>query len=101
MFISFKFTQTETRYHTTEKEALGILLVLEEYRWLIKGSDFLVKFYIDHMVLITILRGDDTRDRISRWQLRLAEYDFEIKHIPGKELAITDGLSRLKGFPAY
>lgn len=38
--------------------------------------------------------------RISRWQLALSEFDLDIHHLPGKELAIADGLSRIQGYPS-
>jgi hypothetical protein len=37
-FISKKFLDTETRYHTTEREALAIVRCLEETRWLVNEN---------------------------------------------------------------
>ncbi|RDI83557.1 hypothetical protein Vi05172_g6513 [Venturia inaequalis] len=96
MFMSFKFSDAERRYHTTEREALSVLKCLEECRYLIKGSTHETILYTDHSALISVLQGDDARDRISRWQYRLSEYDLHIVHIPGKDLTVADGLSRLR-----
>lgn len=38
MFMSFRFTDVQTRYHATEREALAVLKAVEEARWLLKGS---------------------------------------------------------------
>lgn len=89
--MSFQFLPAETRYHTTEREALSVLKCLEEARWLVKGSPYPVELYTDHQALLKVLRGEDGHGRIARWQLRLGEYDLEIKHVPGKELLIGDG----------
>jgi len=37
-FISKKFLDAETRYHTTEREALAIVRCLEETRWLVNEN---------------------------------------------------------------
>jgi len=96
MFISKRLLPAETRYSTTEREALAILRCLEEVRWLIIGSPFLTKVYTDHQALVILLRKDDAHGRIVRWQIRLAEYDIEYIHIPGKENVLADGLSRIR-----
>ena len=95
MFILKRFLPVETRYSTTEREALAILRCLEEVCWLVLGSPFPTKIYTDHQALLGLLRKDDAHGRIVRWQVRLAEYDVEYIHIPGKENVLADGLSRL------
>ena len=95
MFISKRLAPAETRYSTTEREALAILRCLEEVRWLILGSPFPTKIYTDHQALLGLLRKDDAHGRIVRWQIRLAEYDVEYIHKPGRENVIADGLSRM------
>ena len=96
MFISKRFLPVETRYSTKEREALVILRCLEEVRWLVLGSPFPTKVYTDHRALLGLLRKDDAYGRIVRWQVRLAEYDIEYIHIPGKENVLADGMSRIR-----
>jgi len=96
MFISKRFLPAETRYSTTEREALAILRCLEEVRWLVLGSPFSAKIYTDHKALLGLLQKDDAHGRIVRWQVRLAEYDVEYIHIPGKENVLADGMSRMR-----
>jgi len=74
---------------------LAILRCLEEVRWLVLGSPFPTKVYTDHQALLGLLRKDDAHGRIVRWQIRLAEYDVEYIHIPGRENVVADGLSRM------
>ena len=97
MFISKQLAKPETRYSATEREALAVLRCLEEVRWMVVGSPFPTKVYTDHQALVTLLRKDDAHGRIAGWQVRLSEYDVEYIHIPGKENALADGLSRMPG----
>ena len=96
MFLSKRLIAAETRYSTTEREALAILRCLEEVRWLVLGSPYPTKVYTDHKALLGLLRKDDAHGRIVRWQIRLAEYDVEYIHIAGKENALADGMSRMR-----
>jgi len=93
-FISKKFLDAETRYHTMNREALAIVRCLEETRWLVNENRHPVLIYTDHKCLKTALQNSD-KGRIVGWQLRLSEYDFRIIHIKGKENALADGMSRL------
>ena len=92
--ISKKFLDAETRYHTTEREALAIVRCLEEVRWLVNENLHEIIVYTDHECLKTALKNTD-KGRIVGWQLRLSEYDLHIVHVKGKENVLADGLSRL------
>lgn len=39
--------------------------------------------------------NDDARGRLSRWQLRFAEFGFKVKYVPSKTNVVVDGLSRI------
>jgi hypothetical protein len=93
MFMSFRLSDAETRYHTTEREALAVVRCLEEVHWLVLGATYPVKLYTDHQALTTILQGNDARGCIAQWQYQLSEYWLEYIHVPGQELAIADELS--------
>ena len=100
MFMSFRLADAETRYHTTEREALAVVRSLAEVRWLIMGSQWPTKIYTDHEALESVMRkGTDVHGRIARWMDRLTEYDYEIHHRPCKAniMGIADGLSRMPG----
>ena len=95
MFISKRLADAETRYTTTEQEALAVVRCLAEVRWLVLGARFPTKVYTDHSALITLLKHDDAHVRIGKWQVKLAEYDLQYVHVPGSQNVIADGLSRL------
>lgn len=54
--------------------------------------------YTDYQALLKVLKSEDVTGRISRRQLSLSEYDLDIFHVPGKDLAVADGLSRIQGW---
>lgn len=100
LFLSFQLTPAQSRYHTTEREALAVVKALAEVRWIVKGSKVPIMLYTDHQALLKTLQSKDATGRISRWQLALSEYDLNIYHVPGSEIAIADGLSRIEGYPS-
>ena len=95
-FISKKLTPEETRYHTTDREALAVVRCLEECRWLVmQAASIPVILYTDHKALLSILQGESSSTRIAGWQLRLGEYNLDIVHVKGTENGLADGLSRI------
>jgi len=54
-FISKKFLDAKTHYHTTEQEALAIIRCLESTRWLVNENQHPVLIYTDHECLKTAL----------------------------------------------
>ena len=54
MFISFWLEDTETQYNTMEREALAVVQYLAEVWWLVTGSKYPIKFYIDYSALENI-----------------------------------------------
>ena len=100
MFMSFKLEEVETRYHTTEREALAVVRCLAEVRCFVMGHAYPVMLYTDHQALETILKiGTDAHGRIARWMDRLTEYDYIVKHGPCKSniMRLADGMSRMPG----
>ena len=59
----------------------------------LEGTTFLVR--CDHRALLSVLTGMSPNTRINRWRLRLSEYNYEIRHKPGKDHKVADALSRL------
>ncbi|CAM9803902.1 unnamed protein product, partial [Heterosigma akashiwo] len=61
------------------------------YLWLSKGT--VIK--TDHSALRSLMNIKNPTNRLARWQLALADFDFEIQHLSGKANVIADALSRL------
>lgn len=54
MFMFFQLENAETRYNIMEKKALAVVQCLAEVVWLITGSKYPIKPYIDHSALENI-----------------------------------------------
>jgi hypothetical protein len=91
-----KFSAAQTHYSQPEKECLAIVRAFKEYRTYLLGSK--VTVYTDHQSLTYILNTRRSMDgittRMFRWVIKLQEYDFVVKFIPGLKLTNADSLSR-------
>ena len=67
-------SDTEKKYDRYEKEALAIIFCVTHYRRL-HGRKFTL--VTDHKVLVWFQNSKDPCLRVSRWRLKLAEYDFD------------------------
>ncbi|KAL1131420.1 hypothetical protein AAG570_011037 [Ranatra chinensis] len=80
------------RYSTIERELLGIVWAVQQFRPYLLGRRFVIK--TDHKPLVWVEKLDETSSRISRWKEILAAYDFEIKYTSVKDNVVADCLSR-------
>ena len=95
MFISKCLESAETRYTTTEQEALVVVRCLAEVRWHVLGATYPTKVYTDHSALINLLKHDDTHGRNRLWQTKVAKYYVDYVHVLGTQNVNADGMSRL------
>jgi len=94
-FASRSLTSAETKYAQIEKEALASTWACERFHLYIFGRKFMLE--TDHKPLVPLLSTkplDKIPLRVQRFRMRLMQYDYEIKHVPGKQLLIADALSR-------
>ena len=49
----------------------------------------------DHHSLKWLMNIDDASGRLSRWRLRLSEFDFEVRCVKGVKNSLADAMSRL------
>ena len=89
-FASRALTASELKYHTQEKEALGIMWACEKFRPYLLGETFDVE--TDHGSLKWLMGTQ--KGRLSRWAMRLSEFDLTIKPKPGTANGNADGPSR-------
>ena len=88
-------TETERRYAQIEKEALAVTWACEKFADFVLGCHFEIE--TDHSPLVPLLSTkhlDNLPPRVLRFQLRLARFDYDISHVPGKYLYTADALSR-------
>ena len=94
-YASHSVTQTERRYAQIEKEALAITWACQRFSDYVLGRKFTIES--DHKPLIPILNTknlDSLPPRVIRFHLRLAKFDYVVKHVPGELLYTADALSR-------
>jgi len=92
-YCSKTLTAALSRYSTTDRELLGVLLSVRKFRYYILGRRTLI--LTNHCPLrhIDAIRNSSNA-RLCRWALQLSGYDQEIKYNPGKSHLAEDCLSR-------
>ena len=88
------FTPAQTRYCTTRREALSVMVGLTKYRHFLLNRTVTVE--TDHASLCHIMRSKNLSAQLQRYREYMADYDIQWKHVPGKFQVISDFLSRLR-----
>ncbi len=88
-------TSTEQRYAQIDKEALAFIWACERLSDYLVGLKFLI--HTDHKPLVPLFSRKHLEElpiRVQRFRMRMMRFQFSIAHVPGKDLAIADALSR-------
>ncbi|KAF9761189.1 Retrovirus-related Pol polyprotein from transposon [Nosema granulosis] len=86
--FSKTFDKCQSNYSVTDKELLGVIKGIENYRHYLLGRPFILR--TDHKALVYLWNNKNSNCRILRWALKLQEYSFKIEHIKGTD-NIEDG----------
>jgi len=92
-YASRSLTGAEQNYNTTEKELLAIIWAIDRFRPYLYGVEF--DLITDHKPLTYMTDLNLGSARITRWKMRLQEYNFNIIHKAGKDHTNADTLSRI------
>ena len=91
-YASRSLSDTEKKYSTYEKEALIIIFCVTHFCPYLYGRKFTL--VTDHKPLVWFQNSKDPCSQVSRWRLKLAEYDFDVVYWAGKMNVNADALSR-------
>ena len=90
-----KLHKSELNYSTTDKECLAVVEALTAYRPYILGNRF--DLYTNHQSLKRLLtRTKEHSGRLWRWVDKIREFQYLVKHIPGRSNTVADALSRIR-----
>ena len=95
-FASRFLTDCERKYVINELELLGVLWGLEYFRYYVYGKR--INLLTDHQALQPLLKRKRAHKRYSarltRWLGRLGHFDVNVQYTAGKNIPLTDYLSR-------
>ena len=91
-FASSKFTSTQIRWPSIEKEAHTLLFGLRKFEHLLFGNKVIV--LCDHNPLSFLSVTIPQSSKLIRWAIALTKFNLEIVHIEGKNNVVADFLSR-------
>jgi hypothetical protein len=91
-YESKNIKEHERNYATHDLELASIVHALKMWRHYLMGKRFELR--TNHSGLKYLFEQPTLNARQTRWLEFLSEYDFDIKHIKGKENKVVDALSR-------
>lgn len=93
-FASRTLNNAERHYSTTEQELLAVVWSVQHFRPYLFGKRFVI--LTDHRPLIYLFSMIKPSSRLTKFRMKLEEYDYVVRHVPGKENVGPDALSRIQ-----
>eukprot|EP00253_Pinus_taeda_P017231 PITA_17231 len=91
-YESRKLKEHEQKYSAYDLELAAVIHALKMWRHYLMGRKFLL--HTDHHSLTNYFSQPTLNARQARWVDFLSGFDFDIKHLQGKENKVADALSR-------
>ena len=95
-YLSKSFNAAKRNYEIYDRELLGIVRALTEWRHYLEGSPYPVEVLSDHKNLTYFRTAQKLNRRQARWSLFLTQFELQLKHVPGTRMVQSDTLSRLQ-----
>lgn len=93
-YASRTLNDSEQNYSTIEKELLAIVWATKYFRPYLFGRQF--KIITDHKPLQWLMNVKEPNSRLTRWRLKLSEYNYTVTYKKGKLNKNADALSRVE-----
>ena len=90
-YASKAFSKSQTIYSATKPELLAIVTFTRHFKHYLLGRKF--KIVTDHRALQWLHNFKNRDGLTARWLKKLAAFDYEVQHRPGKSIGHADGLS--------
>ena len=95
-YASRFLSSLEEKYSVNELELLGFVWVIEHFKYYLYGKVFTI--ITDHQALTSALLASEqsktSQSRLTKWIVRLIPFNFDIKHLAGSKMGLTDYISR-------
>ena len=98
-FASKSLTDAERRYANIEREMLAVVYACEKFHNYVYGRHFTVRSDHKPLEMIHLKNLGAAPPRLQRMLLRIHGYDMTIKYKPGKDMLLSDAMSRLHPLP--
>ncbi len=90
---AFRFlNNVEKNYTIIEREALAMVYALHKFQSYLLGNKFV--FYVDHTVLLYLIKKPQLLGQIARWLLLFLKYDFLVVYKLRRSHSVVDALLR-------
>ena len=93
-FLSQTLDATQRNWDIYDKELYAVVHALETWRPYLVGNTHKTLINTDHNNLTYFKAAQKLNRRQARWMQELVEFDFELRHVPGKKHVPADFLSR-------
>ena len=95
-FGSKTLSKSERNYCITRRELLAVVYFVQQFKHFLLGRNFLVRTDNSAVRYWTKIHSEtyDPQGQTARWMVKLAMFDFDIKHRAGKQHANADAVSR-------
>ena len=92
-YASKSLSKSQTIYSATRRVLLALVTFTRHFRHYLLGQKFTI--VTDHSALQWLHSFKDPDGITARWLEKLAPFDYEVRHRPGKSMGHADGLSRI------
>ena len=92
-YASKSLSTRQTKYSATRRELLAPVTFTRHFRHYLLCQK--ITIVTDHSALQWLHSFKDPDGITARWLVKLAPFDYEVRHRPGKSIGHADGLSRI------